>query len=93
MFEWIIIISVLIYFIIHLLRILLPLAQFVLSEKGSYQDISIVKFKKQGEHCRMTCSYKILVIKFLSRKYVALLSTSFDCALVDTDKTFLKTIE
>ena len=46
------------------------------SKNGSLQDIYIATFKKQGEHCIMTCSYKMLVMKILSRKYLTILFTA-----------------
>ena len=41
----------------------------------------------------MTYSDKLVAIKFLDRKHVALLSTAFNCALTDTDKKHWKTNE
>ena len=41
----------------------------------------------------MTYSDKLVAIKFLHRKHVALLSTAFNCALTDTGKKHWKTSE
>ena len=41
----------------------------------------------------MTYSDKLVAIKFLDRKHVALLSTAFNCALTDTDKKHWETNE
>ena len=61
--------------------------------KGLPKDICNAKFKKPGEQSIMTYSDKLVVIKFLDRKHMTLLSTAFNCALIDTSKKYWKTNE
>ena len=61
--------------------------------EGLPKDICTAKFKKQGEHCIMTYSDKLVAIKLHDRKHVTLLSTAFNCALIDTGKKHWKTNE
>ena len=61
--------------------------------KGVPKDICTAKFEKRGEHCIMACSNKLVAIKLLDRKHVTLLSTAFNCALIDGGKKHWKTNE
>ena len=56
------------------------------SQKGPSKDICTAKFKKRGEHCIMTYSDELVAIKLPYRKHVTLLSTAFNCTLIDTGK-------
>ena len=57
------------------------------------KDICTAKFKKPGEQSIITYSDKLVAIKFLDRKHMTLLSTAFNCALIDTGKKHWKTNE